>query len=204
MLDAVTILTMFYIVGLGNHGERYQGTRHNVGWLICDYVRVEARLPDLIDDKSMSGRMTEGAIAGAPIRLLYPDTFMNNSGSAVVKFVPKNEVGNLIVVHDDIDLPLGEIKLGKGRGDGGNNGIKSLIEKLGTKDFIRIRIGIAPRSFWTGEVKRPKGGGPLERFVLKPFSKKEEEQLKEVKERAFAALQTILTSGLETAMNKFN
>ena len=195
---------MFYIVGLGNHGEKYQNTRHNVGWLICDYVRVEARLPDLIDDKSMSGRMTEGSIVGAPIRLLYPDTFMNNSGSAVVKFVPKNEVGNLIVIHDDIDLPLGEIKLGKGRGDGGNNGIKSLIEKLGTKDFVRIRIGIAPRSFWTGEVKRPKGGGPLERFVLKPFTKKEEEQLKEVKERAFGALQAILTSSLETAMNKFN
>ncbi len=195
---------MFYIVGLGNHGEKYQNTRHNVGWLICDYVRVEARLPDLIDDKSMSGRMTEGAIAGAPVRLLYPDTFMNNSGSAVVKFVPRNEVGNLIVIHDDIDLPLGEIKLGKGRGDGGNNGIKSLIEKLGTKDFVRIRIGIAPRSFWTGEVKRPKGGGALERFVLKSFTKKEVEQLKEVKERAFAALQTILSSNLETAMNKFN
>ena len=195
---------MFYIVGLGNHGEKYQNTRHNVGWLVCDYVRVEARLPDLIDDKSMSGRMTEGSIGGAPIKLLYPDTFMNNSGSAVVKFVPKNEVGNLIVIHDDIDLPLGEIKLGKGRGDGGNNGIKSLIEKLGTKDFIRIRIGIAPRSFWTGEVKRPKGGGPLERFVLKPFTKKEAEQLKEVKERAFAALQLVLTSGLETAMNKYN
>lgn len=195
---------MHYIVGLGNHGEKYQNTRHNVGWLICDYVRVEARLPDLIDDKSMSGRMTEGSIGGTPIKLLYPDTFMNNSGSAVVKFVPKNEVGNLIVIHDDIDLPLGEIKLGRGRGDGGNNGIKSLIEKLGTKDFIRIRIGIAPRSFWTGEVKRPKGGGPLERFVLKPFSKKEVEQLKEVKERAYGALQTILSSNLETAMNKFN
>lgn len=195
---------MFYIVGLGNHGERYQETRHNVGWLICDYVRVEARLPDLIDDKSMSGRMTEGSIGGAPIKLLYPDTFMNNSGSAAVKFVPKAEIGNLIVIHDDIDLPLGEIKLGRGRGDGGNNGIKSLIEKLGTKDFIRIRIGIAPRSFWTGEVKRPKGGGPLERFVLKPFTTKEETQLKEVKERAFGALQTILQSGLEIAMNRFN
>lgn len=195
---------MHYIVGLGNHGEKYQNTRHNVGWLICDYVRVEARLPDLIDDKSMSGRMTEGAIAGAPIRLLYPDTFMNNSGSAVVKFVPKNEVGNLIVIHDDIDLPLGEIKLGRGRGDGGNNGIKSLIEKLGTKDFIRIRIGIAPRSFWTGEVKRPKGGGPLERFVLKSFTTKEETQLKEVKERAFGALQKVLQNGLESAMNKYN
>ncbi len=195
---------MFYIVGLGNHGEKYQNTRHNVGWLGGDYIREKAKLPELIGDKAMSGRVTEGVIVGTPVRLLYPDTYMNNSGSAAVKFVPKAEVGNLIVVHDDIDLPLGEIKLGRGRGDGGNNGIKSLIEKLGTKDFIRIRIGIAPRSFWTGEVKRPKGGGPLERFVLKPFTTKEETQLKEVKERAFGALQTILQSGLEIAMNRFN
>ncbi len=198
------MLIMFYILGLGNHGEKYQNTRHNVGWLVCDYIREQAKLPELIGDKAMSGRVTEGMIVGTPVRLLYPDTYMNNSGSAAVKFVPRSEIGNLIVIHDDIDLPLGEIKLGRGRGDGGNNGIKSLIEKLGTKDFIRIRIGIAPRSFWTGEVKRPKGGGPLERFVLKPFSKKEEEQLKEVKERAFGALQLVLTSGLETAMNKFN
>jgi PTH1 family peptidyl-tRNA hydrolase len=195
---------MFYIVGLGNHGERYQNTRHNVGWLMCDYVRTQGRLPKLIDDASMSGRMTEGVLSGVAVRILYPDTFMNNSGSAVVKFVPKKEIGNLIVVHDDIDLPVGEIKLGKGRGDGGNNGIKSIIEKLGTKDFIRIRIGIAPRSFWTKEVVRPKGGGPLEKFVLKPFTKKEEEQLKEVKEHAYGALKLILTIGLESAMNKYN
>ena len=183
---------------------KYQNTRHNVGWLLCDYIRDEALLPPLIDDKSMSGRVTEGNIATVPVKLLYPDTFMNNSGSAVVKLVPKNEIGNLIVIHDDIDLPVGEIKLSKGRGDGGNNGIKSIIEKLGTKDFIRIRVGIAPRSFWTGEVKRPKGGGALERFVLKPFTKKEEEQLKEVKEHAYSALKLVLTSGLETAMNKYN
>jgi PTH1 family peptidyl-tRNA hydrolase len=195
---------MFYIVGLGNHGEKYQNTRHNVGWLVCDYIREQAKLPELVGDKAMSGRVTEGVIVGTPVRLLYPDTYMNNSGSAAVKFVPKAETGNLIVIHDDIDLPLGEIKLGKGRGDGGNNGIKSLIEKLGTKDFIRIRIGIAPRSFWSGEVKRPKGGGPLERFVLKPFTRKEEVQLKEVKERAFGALQETLLHGLEIAMNKYN
>lgn len=199
-----TIEVMFYIVGLGNHGEKYQNTRHNVGWFVCDYIREQARLPELVGDKAMSGRVTEGVIVGVPVKLLYPDTYMNNSGSAVVKFVPKSDIGHLIVIHDDIDLPLGEIKLGKGRGDGGNNGIKSLIEKLGTKDFIRIRIGIAPRSFWTGEVKRPKGGGPLETFVLKQFSRSELEKLREVEERAFSALQSILHEGLAIAMNKFN
>lgn len=195
---------MFYIVGLGNHGEKYQNTRHNVGWLICDYVREKGGLPTLAPDNSMSGRVTEGVISGVAVRMLYPDTFMNNSGSAVAKFVPRNEVENLIIIHDDIDLPLGEIKLGRGRGDGGNNGIKSVIDKLGTKDFIRIRVGIAPRSFWTGEVKRPKGGGPLERFVLKPFTRSEGEKLEEVKERAYGALQETLLKGLESAMNKYN
>ncbi len=197
-------VSMFYIVGLGNHGEKYQNTRHNVGWIVCDYVRGKASLPDLAPDNSMSGRVTEGKLSGAGIRMLYPDTYMNNSGAAVAKFVPQHEVGNLIVIHDDIDLPLGEIKLGKGRGDGGNNGIKSIIDKLGTKDFTRIRVGIAPRSFWTGEVKRPKGGGPLERFVLKPFTRSEAPKLEEVKERAYGALQEILQNGLNSAMNKFN
>ena len=198
------MLDMFYIVGLGNHGEKYQNTRHNVGWLVCDYIREEARLPDLIGDKQMSGRVTEGTLSGVPVKVLYPDTYMNNSGSAVVKFVPKSEVKKLIVIHDDIDLPLCEMKITKGRGDGGNNGVKSIIEKLGSKDFVRLRIGIAPRSFWTGEVKRPKGGGPLERFVLKSFTKSEEGKLHEIKEQAYGALKEMLQNGPEAAMNKFN
>ncbi len=195
---------MYYIVGLGNPGEKYAHTRHNVGWLALDVVCKVSALPAPILETSASGRVTEGSIAGAPVNVLYPETFMNNSGAAVAKFVPRNEVTKLIVIHDDIDLPFGEIKIVKGRGDGGNNGIKSIIEKLGSKDFIRIRIGIAPRSIFTGAVKRPKGGGPLERYVLKPFSKKEAEQLTEVNERVTAALTTILKDGIEVAMNKFN
>ena len=195
---------MFYIVALGNPGEKYANTRHNVGWLVGDFVRTEAGLPGLIADKSVSGQVTQGVVAGAPVKVLYPDTYMNNSGAAVAKFVPKVDVGNMIVIHDDIDLPFGEIKLGRGRGDGGNNGVKSIIEKLGSKEFVRIRVGIAPKIFWTEEIKRPKGGGPLERYVLKPFTKKEETQLKEIKERTYGALHTILSDGLEMAMNKYN
>ena len=100
---------MFYIVGLGNHGVRYQDTRHNVGWIVCDYVREKANFSSLAPDNAMSGRVAEGKMGGVEVRMLYPDTFMNNSGSAVVKFVPKHDLQNLIVIHDDIDLPLGEI-----------------------------------------------------------------------------------------------
>ena len=122
---------------------------------------------------------------GVGVTIVYPNTFMNNSGAAVVKFVDKSQSANLIVLHDDIDLPFGQIKIGKGRGRNGNNGVASIIQKLGTKDFSRIRIGIAPTSFWTGETKRPKGGGPLERFVLKPFSKKEAEKLESVYQQVY-------------------
>jgi len=195
---------MFYIVGLGNPGEKYADTRHNVGWLALDYVRLQTGLPHLITEKQNSARVTHGVVAGNDVQLIYPETFMNNSGAAVVRYVPKKDVHNMIVIHDDIDLPFGEIKIAKGKGAGGNNGVSSIVDSLGTKDFVRIRIGIAPRSFWTGEMKRPKGGGPLERFVLKPFGKKELLQLGEVKERVHDVLEHILKNGVEIAMNKYN
>ncbi len=197
-------IKMIYIVALGNPGEKYQHTRHNVGWLAMDYCIQELQLPSLIESSAASGHTTEGIVQGKEVKVLYPSTFMNNSGSAVVKFVPKEEIGNLIVIHDDVDLPFGEIKIGKGRGAGGNNGVKSIIEKTKAKDFVRIRIGIAPKSFWTGKMKRPAGGGPLERFVLKPFTPKEQKQLPEVVKKIKESLETIITSGADEAMNKHN
>jgi len=169
-----------------------------------DHVIQARAWPQLIADKKLSGRMTDGQVGDEAVSVLYPDTFMNNSGAAVVKFVPKAEVGDLIVLHDDIDLPFGEIKISQGRGGGGNNGVASIIQKLGSKDFIRIRIGIAPKSFWTGKVKRPSGGGPLERFVLKPFSPSERKQLPELCTQVDDVLYTLTNSGVEAAMNQYN
>lgn len=195
---------MFYIVGLGNPGDKYINTRHNVGWLTLDSVLEQNGLPEPVLSRQYSGRVAEGVVAGAPATTLYPDTFMNNSGSAVVKLVPKKEIDNLVVIHDDIALPFGEVKLGKGRGDGGHNGIKSIIEKLGSKNFSRIRVGIAPTSLFTGRVKRPAGGGPLERFVLKQLSTKELKKLEDTNKKVNDALVVILQEGIEVAMNRFN
>jgi len=195
---------MKYVVPLGNPGDRYTNTRHNVGWLAMDHIISARSIPGLIADKKLSGRSTEGMVGDEPVAILYPDTFMNNSGSAVVKFVPKSEVADLIVLHDDIDLPFGEIKVSKGRGGGGNNGVSSIIQKLGSKDFVRIRIGIAPKSFWTGKMKRPAGGGPLERFVLKPFSSSERKQLPELFSTIDAAVEVVVKQGAEAAMNQYN
>lgn len=195
---------MFYMVPLGNPGEKYARTRHNVGWLSIDHALQTWNLPSLIEDKTVSGKTTEGKVGEVFVKVLYPDTYMNNSGSAVVKFVPKGEEDNLIVVHDDIDLPFGEVKVSKGRGAGGNNGVASIIGKTGTKEFVRIRVGIAPKSFFTGETKRPAGGGPLERFVLKPFSILEQRQLPDIYEKTREAIELVLQKGAEAAMNKYN
>jgi peptidyl-tRNA hydrolase, PTH1 family len=195
---------MFYIVALGNPGEEYAHTRHNVGWLVLDYFIEKFQLPTPVESKPFSGKVSGAVVEDKEVTLLYPSTFMNNSGSAVVKLVPKGEIDSLVVIHDDIDLPLGAVKIGKGRGAGGNQGVQSIIDALGTKEFIRVRIGIAPKSFWTGLVTRPSGGGPLERFVLKPFTRSEQKQVAEVCELASSALSAIVKEGVEQAMNKYN
>ena len=195
---------MHYIVPLGNPGDKYQDTRHNVGWQAIDFCIGAWRLPSLVESGGLSGRLTEGVVQGGEVTILYPTTFMNNSGSAVQKLVPKGATGQLIVIHDDVDLPLGEIKVTQGKGAGGNNGVSSIIEKLGSKDFVRVRIGIAPKSFWTGKTKRPTGGGPLERFVLKAFTSSEQKQLVEVFPQVQRAIETILADGVTKAMNQCN
>ncbi len=195
---------MFYLVGLGNKGEEYANTRHNVGWMALDFCVYSFHLATAIESSSYSGRISHGVIVGKEISVLYPNTFMNNSGAAVVKLVPKTAVRQLIVIHDDIDLPLGDIKVSQGRGAGGNNGVASIIDKMGTKDFVRIRIGIATKSFWTGEMKRPAGGGPLERFVLKPFTSSEEKLLPEVFAKVKQAIEIIIEKETEAAMNECN
>ncbi|MBP6881187.1 MAG: aminoacyl-tRNA hydrolase [Candidatus Pacebacteria bacterium] len=195
---------MYYIVALGNPGEEYEDTRHNVGWQTFSYCLKEWKLPELVESNSLSGLVTDGIVGGAEVTVLLPTTFMNNSGSAVSKLVTKGEVDQLIVLHDDIDLPFGEIKVGKGRGAGGNNGVQSIIDKLGTNDFVRVRIGIAQKSIWTGKLQRPKGGGQLERFVLKSFSSSEKKQLPGIFEKAQKAIETIVKEGVEKAMNQCN
>ena len=194
---------MHYLVALGNPGEKYQDTRHNVGWNILDYVIEQSGLPSPVLRSVYSGRVSEGVIWGQEVTLLYPETFMNNSGTAVKKLVPKNEVNRLVVIYDDIDLPIGEMKISVGRGDGGHNGIKSIIGSLGSKDFVRVRVGIAPLSFWTGKPKRPTGGA-LPKYVLGRFTKKENEKLESVKEKTVNIIKTILENGAEQAMNEFN
>jgi peptidyl-tRNA hydrolase len=201
-----TIDSMFYIFGLGNPGEKYNGTRHNIGRAAVEHIFAEGSFSDWNRSKSAQALYAWGSIAGAEVELVLPETFMNRSGDSVRYVVDKHQalVDNIIVIHDDIDLPFGAVRVAQGRGAGGNNGVQSIIDRLGSKNFVRIRIGIAPTSFWTGEVKRPSGGGPLERFVLKKFSGKEQKSLVGVFDTVEVAVKSIMTDGVDKAMNKIN
>ncbi len=197
---------MYYLVGLGNPGAKYANTRHNIGWLMLDYMCTKFHVPIPIMDNNMNGRVSAGRMAGVDVSVLYPETFMNNSGSAVVKFVPPEDFNKLIVLYDDIDLPLGMVRISYGRGDGGHNGIKSIIDKAETKDFIRIRIGIAKKTIWLWQqdvIKRPTGKA-LERFVLGRFGTYEKTQLEKVQKQVEEVMSVILQYGYITAMNRYN
>ncbi len=195
---------MYYVVALGNPGEEYKKTRHNVGFAALDYIVSELRLPAPVKSLQYAGLFGEGRITDTDVAFLYPETFMNHSGSAVKKLVPRQEISNLIVLYDDVALPLGEVRISFDRGDGGHNGIKSIIETMQSKEFVRVRIGVAATSFWTGKVKLV-SGAILAKFVLAKFTSKEQKQLEEdVFKRVLEAIKTIVSQGKEKAMNEFN
>lgn len=195
---------MYYLVALGNPGEEYTYTRHNVGFLAADTFVTVHTLPEPRSTAQYVGKVSEGSVGGESVAVLYPETFVNRSGTAVKKFVPLEDVPKMVVLYDDIALPFGEVKVSFGRGDGGHNGMKSIIGALGTKDFIRVRIGIAPTSFLTGGVK-PVTGAELPKYVLAPFTKNEQAKLsKDVLPQVSAMVETIITEGYVPAMNRYN
>jgi len=188
---------MVLIVGLGNPGEQYEKTRHNAGFMVLDSFATGNDLPDFTFDKKSNSLTSDSIMENEKIILAKPQTFMNNSGRSVKTLYSKFRIlnSNLIIVHDDIDLLLGKIKISVGSSSAGHKGIESIIRMLGTKDFVRIRIGIQP------ERGKP---NDVENFVLKKFSKGESKILEEVIENSCNALNTILEEGIEKARNEIN
>ncbi len=155
-----------YIVGLGNPGEEYKGTRHNTGRMVVEDFAKKHEFPDWVFDKKINALKSEGKVKKEKVLLLLPETFMNNSGNAVMKVITsKKKAANLIVVHDDLDLPLGKFKISFARGSGGHKGVESVIKKIKTEKFIRIRAGTCPK-------KKP-DGKELLKFLLGKFTPKE-------------------------------
>jgi len=184
---------MILIVGLGNPGEKYKNTRHNVGFRVVDELKKDLNLADFDFDKKSNSFFSKNS----GLLLVKPDTYMNLSGQAVnsLNSYYKIKEEDKIIVHDDIDLPIGQIKISKDRGSAGHKGVESVIKNLGTKNFIRIRIGIKPKS------GRPK---KTEDFVLKNFNKEEREIINKTISRSLEAIKTIIKDGPEKTMNIFN
>jgi PTH1 family peptidyl-tRNA hydrolase len=188
---------MKLIVGLGNPGKAYAGNRHNVGFRCIDRLSAEHRIPvkerrlRLKPLKAVFGR---GEVGGAPVVLAKPRTFMNLSGRAVAQLVRRFGVApdDLIVTHDDMDLPLGKIRIRRGGSAGGHKGVASIIDSLGSEGFTRVRIGIG----------RP--GGDEVSHVLGDFTAEEKATVTQAVDQAAEAARCILSDGIEAAMNRYN
>jgi PTH1 family peptidyl-tRNA hydrolase len=183
---------LWLIVGLGNPGSRYSRTRHNIGFLV-----VEAFIDKnhLAFKEKAAYRISDGSVEGERTVLIEPLTFMNRSGTAVKKVMDKFNIAadNLIAVHDDLDLEIGMVKIRKKGSSGGHKGIESIIQNIGTNNFIRIKIGIGRDRYI-----------PAEDYVLAKFRKEEIPLIKEAVKRAVDSIYSVITEGVDRAMNRFN
>lgn len=190
---------MMLILSLGNPGKKFEKTRHNVGFLVVDEFREKNNFPDFKLSKKLMAEISEGFSNERKIILAKPQTFMNASGRAVKILNTRYRIPNtnLWVVHDDIDLPLGKIRIVKNRGAAGHKGVQSIINEIKTKNFIRFRIGIKSQKAKDRLQK-------TEKFVLEKFSKEEEKILKKVVEETVEAIEITIKEGVEKAMAKYN
>jgi len=185
---------MKIIAGLGNPGDLYRLTRHNMGYLVTDALADDCGIP--IQKKKFEALLGDGRIAEHRVLLVKPQTFMNLSGISirqVLDFYQKT-ANDLLVVHDDLDLSFGTVRVKVGGGDGGHKGIRSLIEHLGDANFTRVRLGIG----------KPPFKEDVEHYVLQPFPKADLGQLAEIVRTACEAVLEIIGSGVRPAMNRFN
>ncbi|HET7441419.1 MAG TPA: aminoacyl-tRNA hydrolase [Terriglobales bacterium] len=186
---------MKLIVGLGNPGIEYQFTPHNLGFLTIDRLANDCGVE--VRNRQCRALTARATIADQQVLLAKPETFMNLSGIAVRELVAKYEIdpgSDLILIYDELDLPLGTIRIRQRGSSAGHNGMESVIGALGTQEFLRIRLGIAPDRKVSDGV----------RFVLTPFKKRELKKVDEVLDQAAEAVKVVLAEGPAAAMNRFN
>jgi PTH1 family peptidyl-tRNA hydrolase len=185
---------MHLVVGLGNPGQQYQDNRHNLGFMVVDELLARARAS--APRAKFGAELVEGTLGGKRVLFCKPMEFMNLSGQAVARVAGfwKIPVADTIVVHDELDVPFGRLKLGAGGGPGGHNGLRSLIADLGDPGFARVRVGIG----------RPLPGRDAADYLLTDFSRAEAKQLTELRMLAADAVEAIVVHGVPAAMNRFN
>ncbi|MBN2645917.1 MAG: aminoacyl-tRNA hydrolase [Desulfuromonadaceae bacterium] len=182
------------IAGLGNPGDRYQDTRHNVGFMVADLLAQ--RFGIALKKKSYQALCGQGRIGSQQVLILKPQTFMNLSGASIGSAIQSlgDSPGDLVVIHDEIDLPFGVVRLKSGGGHGGHNGLRHICSVLGSKEFIRVRVGVG----------RPPGAEDVASYVLRAFSAAEKKELDKVLDFAADAVVSLIDQGLQRAMCSVN
>ena len=185
---------MYLIVGLGNPGTRYRAARHNIGFMVLEKLAAQLELD--LRQKSFNALWGKGKINRKNVILAMPQTYMNLSGNAVRQLQAffKTEISNLMVIHDDLDLSFGSVRLKTGGGTAGHKGLASIEENLGSSEFMRIRLGIG----------KPVDKSRIESYVLEPFKSDELPLLNNIIETAAGAVCEIISSGIQKAMGKYH
>ena len=192
------------IVGLGNSGPEYENTRHNTGAFLVENFRRFVGFPDWRENRKGKSLLSEGKIKREKVCLLLPQTFMNKSGDALKCIVASvKKAPSLIVVHDDLDLPLGRFKISFNKSAGGHRGVGSIVRAVKTEEFVRVRVGISPAGV-KGKVRKPIGEKAVIDHILGKFRPAELTAVKKLSKKVSGALQMIVTEGHEKAMGIYN
>ena len=202
------------IAGLGNPGEEYEQTRHNTGRIILSQIAKKNNFSDWKparleghsggDDMKLKSFRAKGEIDSEKVEFILPNTFMNNSGNAIAPIIDdKKKLKNLVVVYDDIDLPLGSLKISYNRSSGGHNGLLSVIKKVKSREFVRVRIGISPITP-TGKIRKPKGEEAVMKFLLGKFKEEELKEIRKISKRVALIISMLSAEGKDKAMSLYN
>lgn len=196
---------MKLIVGLGNPGEKYQGTRHNLGFEVVEKIMDKVKGPELGWKKEGKFK-SEICKINPTLILVKPQTYMNNSGQAVKLLADYFKIPpeDIVVLHDDLDLPVGKLRLRAGGSGGGHHGVESIINSLGEDKFVRLRLGIGPTSGRTILSEHNMDSFNVERFVLELFDPSERSKIKHMTKRAVEVIEALLEKGVDVAQNQYN
>ena len=192
-----------FIIGLGNPGEKYKNNRHNAGRLVLQFIADRQGI-EWKENKKLHALETNAKFDKSKAVFILPEGMMNNSSKSVASLIKsKKDLMGLVVLHDDLDLPLGSIKISFARGSGGHRGVESIMRALKTREFARVRLGISPATP-SGKLKKPQGEKAVIDFILSNFKPAELTMLKKVSKTVEKALGTFAALGRERAMNLFN
>ena len=199
--------TNYLFVGLGNPGPDYEKSRHSFGRMIllslASKLLGEMEIGDWQFDKKLKAQITSGTLNKNKFRFLLPENMMNNSGGCIKPLIKnKKEANEVVVIHDDVDLPLGALKISYNRGSGGHRGVESIVKALKTTEFIRLRLGVAPTTP-SGKIKKPTGDKVID-FIIGNFKPAESETVKQTTKQAKTVIQSLIEDGLAKTMNLYN